>query len=113
MGDVVVLGAGGMLGRSWTDLLSAKGVPHRAFARAELDLCDTASIRTAVGPDTDWVVNCAAYTAVDDAETHEDQANEVNGHAVGRLADHVRRYRYRLAPTTSCCKTEHSRRRPR
>ena len=86
MGKWVVIGAGGMLGRCWVDLVETRGVPHVTTTTRELDITDAHAVERIVKPGTEWVVNCAAYTAVDDAEAHEDLANEVNGHAVGRLA---------------------------
>jgi dTDP-4-dehydrorhamnose reductase len=87
MSDLLVIGADGMLGRCWTDLLEARGIEHRATMLADLDITDTAALNGFVTPGTDWVVNCAAYTLVDAAEENEELANEVNGHAVGRMAE--------------------------
>jgi dTDP-4-dehydrorhamnose reductase len=57
----------------------------RALRRAELDITDAASVADAVR-DVDVVVNAAAYTAVDDAESHEDDAYAINAEGAGRLA---------------------------
>lgn len=76
-----------MLGRCWTELLSSRGIDHVATMRADLDITDRTAVNRFVTPGTRWVVNCAAYTLVDAAEEHEELATEVNGHAVGRLAD--------------------------
>ena len=86
MTELVVIGADGMLGRCWSDLLSARGSAFVGTTLSELDITDPRSVERAVGRGTEWVINCAAYTAVDEAEAHEDLAMEVNGHAVGRLA---------------------------
>ena len=56
------------------------------MARAELDIADSQAVRTMVSTaKPDWVVNAAAYTAVDLAETQADQAAAVNEAAVGSL----------------------------
>jgi dTDP-4-dehydrorhamnose reductase len=77
----LVTGAGGMLAQ---DLLAALAdVPDAEVtpaARGVLDVTDPRAVAEAVGRH-DVVVNCAAWTAVDDAETHEAQAFAVN--AVG------------------------------
>lgn len=86
MRNVVLLGADGMLGRCWDELLEARGIAHVATTIDDLDITDSSAVEEVVKPGTEWVVNCAAYTLVDDAETHVDLANEVNGYAVGRLA---------------------------
>ena len=87
MSEMLVIGADGMLGRCWTELLEARGIDHRATMLADLDICDRAALDRFITPGTRWVVNCAAYTLVDAAEENEELANEVNGHAVGRMAE--------------------------
>ena len=80
---VLVTGANGMLAR---DLLSAETahVLH-GLTRAELDVTDEAACHRAVAG-FDAVVNCAAYTAVDAAESDEDAAYAVNASGAGNLA---------------------------
>jgi dTDP-4-dehydrorhamnose reductase len=83
----LITGAAGMLGRDLTDLLATRGEQVTGLARDDLDITDTAAIAAglqAIKPDV--VVNCAAWTAVDDAESHEETALAVNGHAVAGLA---------------------------
>ncbi|GAA2153032.1 dTDP-4-dehydrorhamnose reductase [Actinomadura napierensis] len=78
----LVTGAGGMLGTDVVARLDDVVAP----GRGELDLTDAGAVREALRrhrPET--VVNCAAWTAVDDAETHEDAALAVNGTAVEAL----------------------------
>lgn len=87
MSDLLVIGADGMLGRCWTELLTARGVDHRSTTLDELDITDASALGEFVTQGTQWVINCAAYTLVDAAEEHEELASEVNGHAVGRMAE--------------------------
>jgi dTDP-4-dehydrorhamnose reductase len=53
--------------------------------RGDLDVTDAAAARAAVAG-YDVVVNCAAWTAVDDAETHEAEAFAVNATGAANLA---------------------------
>jgi dTDP-4-dehydrorhamnose reductase len=70
----LLLGGAGMLG---TDLRRILGRGTEAPTSAELDIRDAAAVRDAVAG-ADVVVNAAAYTRVDDAETHEDEASAIN-----------------------------------
>src|SRR2546429_478130 len=57
------------------------------LARAGLDVTDAAAVTDAiVGGHPDVVVNCAAWTAVDDAEASEEQALAVNAAGAANLA---------------------------
>ncbi|MGI5326224.1 dTDP-4-dehydrorhamnose reductase [Actinomadura nitritigenes] len=79
----LVTGAGGMLGTDVVARLDGAVAP----GRGELDLTDADAVREALRRHRpEVVVNCAAWTAVDDAETHEDEALAVNGTAVEALA---------------------------
>lgn len=92
--DILLVAPNGMLGRAWRELLEARGEEKgdgprftvRFAERPDFDITDPASIRRHVTPDTDLVINCCAYTDVDGAEEHEDEATAVNGTGVGDLA---------------------------
>ncbi|AUG77778.1 dTDP-4-dehydrorhamnose reductase [Kitasatospora sp. MMS16-BH015] len=80
----LVTGAGGMLGR---DVVSVLGdAPVTALDRGALDITDPAAVWAAVAGH-DVVVNCAAWTDVDGAETAEEAATAVNGTGVRHLAE--------------------------
>ena len=84
---VLLLGAGGMLGRA-VQVAASPAASLRALTRADLDLCDAERVRAALTTDRpDWVINCAGWTRVDDAEAHEPEATEINGEAVRRLGE--------------------------
>lgn len=82
----LVLGASGMVGRAWARLLTARGIDHRALSRADFDLTNEGHLAQ-VAPGVEVVVNCAAYTQVDQAETDVAAANRANGEAVGALGE--------------------------
>jgi len=87
----LVTGAAGMLGRDLTALLSAHGADVTGLSRGDLDITDAAAVRAALDAgEPDVVVNCAAWTAVDDAESAEEAALAVNGHGAAHLADACR-----------------------
>jgi dTDP-4-dehydrorhamnose reductase len=57
-----------------------------ALSRAQLDVTDRAAVGDAIAPG-DLVFNCAAWTDVDGAEEHEDEATRVNGDGAGNIAE--------------------------
>ncbi|MEU3888888.1 dTDP-4-dehydrorhamnose reductase [Streptomyces sp. NPDC029041] len=83
----LVTGAGGMLGRDVVEELTRRGESVVGLDRAALDITDPSAVDTAVRQHRPGlVVNCAAYTAVDDAETDEARAQEINGDGPRLLA---------------------------
>jgi dTDP-4-dehydrorhamnose reductase len=83
---VLIIGGGGMLARAFSDELKKRGTAFRAIDVPEIDLRDAASIERAVQQGDTLVLNCAAFTDVDGAETREAEANAINGTGVGLLA---------------------------
>lgn len=82
---LVLFGAGGQVGRELAALAAARGLAVRAHARPDVDITDADAVLDAVRG-ADLVVNCAAYTAVDKAESERDQAFAVNATAPGVIA---------------------------
>lgn len=87
MSEVLVVGADGMLGRAWMELLEARRIPARGLFWPGFDLTDRASIERDVRGDLRAVIDCAAYTDVDGAEANEELATAVNGTGVGSLVE--------------------------
>jgi dTDP-4-dehydrorhamnose reductase len=82
----LVTGAGGMLGHDLVRVLrDYPSVTVTALDRAGLDISDPDAVARAVAGH-DVVVNAAAWTDVDGAETAEEAAAEINGRAVSHLA---------------------------
>jgi dTDP-4-dehydrorhamnose reductase len=83
---LLITGAGGMLGVDVSRAGERAGHEVIALPRAGLDIRDSAAVRAAIaGHSPHVVVNCAAYTNVDGAET-DDSAYQVNAQAPGVLA---------------------------
>ena len=93
MVHILVTGATGMLGTDVVDVLSAHNVS--ALSRAELDIENADAVLSAVAGH-DVVINTAAYTRVDDAESHEDVAFGVNASGAENLAVAAREVGARL-----------------
>ncbi|MGH7691904.1 MAG: dTDP-4-dehydrorhamnose reductase [Candidatus Dormibacteria bacterium] len=84
---VLVLGAGGQLGRDLAGQLDRRGHQVLGLSRAQLDITDRRAVEEAADQ-AQWsrVVNCAAYTNVDQAETEPDVAFAVNRDGAGHVA---------------------------
>ena len=79
----LITGAGGMLGHDLQRALAGREVAARD--RSSLDITDESAVRDAV-EGMDVVINAAAYTKVDDAETHEPEARAINALGAYNLA---------------------------
>ncbi len=82
---ILITGAGGQVGHE----LAIARSQHRliALTRAELDITDPQQLGSILDEQRpDIVINAAAYTQVDRAETERELAFAINGEAVGHLA---------------------------
>jgi dTDP-4-dehydrorhamnose reductase len=82
----VVTGAGGQLAKSWI-AAAPPGWMVSGLTRAELDITDEAAVDKVIGDEApDLILNAAAYTAVDRAESEPDLAFQVNRDGAAHLA---------------------------
>ncbi len=85
---ILVTGSNGQLGNELR-MLSKNKPGYRFFftSRSELSIENTDQVRSFFQKyHIDYCINCAAYTAVDKAESEKDQSFEINAYAVGELA---------------------------
>ncbi len=84
---LLVTGAAGMLGRDVMQAAGNAGHEVVGYGHNELDVCDADAVADRIGDERPGVViNCAAWTDVDGAEEHEEEATEINGAGAGNVA---------------------------
>jgi dTDP-4-dehydrorhamnose reductase len=95
--SVLITGACGQLGSDLVSATTFAGIPTRSYGSVDLDITDPVAVDTALtafakaatgedGLGRAVVINCAAYTAVDDAESEHDAAYAVNAAGPTHLA---------------------------
>jgi dTDP-4-dehydrorhamnose reductase len=95
---ILVSGANGQLGSEFRTLSSMRSNDHFTFIDIdEVDLASDKSIAEFfLTRHFDFVVNCAAYTAVDKAEQDQSIATRINADAVKTIAEICKRKAFRL-----------------
>ena len=94
---ILVTGANGQLGKETILALEADGVRCVAVGRDEVDFSRPEKVAGAIADyAADWVINCAAYTKVDEAEEERELAFTVNSDAARAVAEGVKRSGGRL-----------------
>jgi dTDP-4-dehydrorhamnose reductase len=84
---VLVFGTSGQVARALIPAAAARGITLHSLSRQDADLSDPAACAAAIAAtDADAVINAAAWTAVDAAESQEDAAHVINAEAPGAMA---------------------------
>jgi dTDP-4-dehydrorhamnose reductase len=85
--NILVTGSNGQVGSELRELSSEYGFDFFFTDRGELDICDILAVEQfGASKKIDIIINCAAYTAVDKAETEKEIADKINHLAVKNLA---------------------------
>lgn len=82
---LAIVGGRGMLGRDLADAARKKGIEPLILDLPEVDISRPVGLRDVLAP-ADVVVNCAAYTRVDEAERERDVCHAVNALGAGFVA---------------------------
>ena len=101
--NILITGANGQLGHEMRNVLAGNQRFHAVFTDVAgddittLDITDEDAVEMMVADKAiDFIVNCAAYTAVDAAEDNEPLAARLNADAVGILARVAKRHGARM-----------------
>jgi dTDP-4-dehydrorhamnose reductase len=95
--NILITGAGGMLGQALAASLRKRGRRYVAVARAALDISREDDVRRAFEKHQPAIVlNCAAHTKVDLCEEQEELANAINGTGAENLATAARDFGAKL-----------------
>ncbi|MCC5942630.1 MAG: dTDP-4-dehydrorhamnose reductase [Balneolaceae bacterium] len=83
----LITGAGGQLGKEWVLYAGENGLSFSAYTSSRLDITDKSRVVEVLESESpDVVINCAAYTKVDKAESDREKAFSVNEEGVKNLA---------------------------
>jgi len=98
---VLILGARGMLGQA-LQRTALQAVEAIAWDRSECDIANHQEVIAKIpSTATQWIINCAAYNGVDDAQAHQALVSAINAEAVGFLAEVAKGMNARLIHMSS------------
>jgi len=83
---ILITGANGQLGHEFSTIRTNSNEDIVFWSKQEVDICDEHLENKIVDLNPTHLINCAAYTAVDLAESHRELAYKVNVEAVANLA---------------------------
>ena len=93
---ILLVGSNGQLGWELCRTCPEK-IKLTALDYPEIDLCQPDSlVETIKHINPDWIINAAAYTAVDKAEKEKEKADQINHQAVLKIAECVKELNIRL-----------------
>jgi len=83
----LVTGGSGQLGIAVSEELDSRGLAFTALSSRDLDITDRKNVNDFIAQNLpDVIVNCAAWTDVDGAESNEESASKINGEGPENLA---------------------------
>ena len=83
----LITGGAGQLGIAVSKELDSRGLAFTALGSKDLDITDSKNVNKFITENpSDIIVNCAAWTDVDGAESNEESASKVNGRGPKNLA---------------------------
>jgi dTDP-4-dehydrorhamnose reductase len=83
----LITGANGQLGRSFQEILTGQGFEYIALSKSELDISDAALTKDLISElKPSVVINAAAYTNVEKAESEQDSAFGINKVGAANIA---------------------------
>jgi dTDP-4-dehydrorhamnose reductase len=88
---IAILGGRGMLGTDLATICRQESFDVKALDLPDFDITDSEQLKESL-ESAKIVINCAAYTNVDGAESEIELAHQVNAEAVGRLGTLVKEY---------------------
>ena len=104
--NILVTGSNGQLGSEIREIAPRYSAYRFFFTDvAELDICDIKALDEFVGAHhIDTIINCAAYTAVDKAETDAPLCYKINRDAVENIARVASQARLKVVHEKQACK---------
>ena len=94
---ILITGGNGQLGSECVYFLNKQGVEFIALPSSDLDITDHADVRRVLNNlRPDLLINCAAYTKVDQAEDEKEKAFAVNADGVKNLADYCAEHKIKF-----------------
>lgn len=94
---LLITGAGGQLGKEWVDFCKDHCINYNSFSSNELDITHEDKVaKTIADLAPDVLINCAAYTKVDEAEENKQIALRINAESVKKLGNICNRHNVKL-----------------